>query len=116
MRGAGERERFSAQWRDPVVAERLQEAGLDDPALLGASFLADAPRAAAAGRRSAELDDEHPYRISRGVRTPYDIAPFVQLMQIDAPQRRFFESELVRRLWPEPIATPRARPSSPRTR
>jgi spermidine synthase len=102
-RGPVSAERFRAQWRDPVVAERLQEAGLDDPALLGASFLADAPvlRQLVAG--APELDDEHPYRISPRVRTPYDIAPFVQLMQIDAPQRRFFESELVRRLWPEPM-------------
>ena len=42
-RGPVSVERFSAQWRDPVVGDRLQEAGLDDPAQLGASFLADAP-------------------------------------------------------------------------
>ncbi len=101
-RGPVSVERFSAQWRDPVVGDRLREAGLDDPSQLGASFIADAPALRELAAATPLLDDDHPYRISPRVRTPYDVLPFVRLMQVEAPMRRFDESELVRRLWPEP--------------
>ena len=96
-------ERFSAQWRDPVVSTRLREAGFDDPSQLGALFLADAPvlRSLVAG--VPPLDDDHPYRLSPSTRSmgPTDTEWFVRQTQVDQPLRRFFESELVKRLWPE---------------
>ena len=94
-------ERFAAQWRDPVVAGRLREAGLDDPSQLGALFLGDAPvlRSFVAG--APPLDDDHPYRLSPRPSDGVETGGFVRLMQIDQPLRRFFESDLVKRLWPE---------------
>ena len=102
-RGPVDSARFSAQWRDPLVAQRLHEAGFDDPAQIGATFLADAPALREIAGDAPALDDDHPYRISPRVRIPYDVGPFVRLMQIEAPRRRFYASELVSRLWPEPV-------------
>jgi predicted membrane-bound spermidine synthase len=96
-------ERFSAQWRDPVVSKRLREAGFDDPSLLGATFLADAPALRSLVAGTPPLDDDHPYRLSP-VTSPggsSDLDWFARFMQIEQPMQRFFESELVRRLWPE---------------
>ena len=97
-------ERFAAQWRDPVVAVRLREAGLDDPSQLGALFLADAPALRSIVAGAPPLDDDHPYRLSPRMRSipRSDMDWFVRLMQVDEPRRRFFESDLVKRLWPEP--------------
>jgi predicted membrane-bound spermidine synthase len=100
-RGPVSAERFAAQWRDPVVAERLREAGLDDPSQLGALFLGDAPALRSLVAGSPPLDDDHPYRMSPRAADGSDLEGFVRFMQIDQPRRRFFESELVKRLWPE---------------
>jgi hypothetical protein len=56
------------------------------------TILADAP----------PLDDDHPYRLlpSTVSMGPSDTLWFTGLMQIEEPARRFFESELVNRLWP----------------
>ena len=90
-------ERFAAQWRDPVVAMRLREAGLDDPAQLGALFLADAPALRAIVAGAPPLDDDHPYRLSPNMRPvpSSDMAWFVRLMQVEEPQP-FFDSALVK--------------------
>jgi spermidine synthase len=102
-RGPVSADRFSSQWHDPRVAERLREAGLDAPAQLGALFIADAPALREFTAGTPPLDDDHPYRLSPRLRLPYDVKSFVRMLQIDAPLERFFASELVRRLWPEPI-------------
>ncbi len=94
-------EHFAAQWRDPVVAERLREAGLDDPSQLGALFLADAPALRSFVAGAPPLDDDHPYRLSPRMTYGSDNDAFVRFMQVDEPRRRFFESDLVKRLWPE---------------
>jgi predicted membrane-bound spermidine synthase len=102
-RGPVSAERFSAQWRDPVVSGRLREAGFDDPSQLGSTFLADAESLRALVAGTPPLDDDHPYRLSPRVHAhgSSDLDWFVHLMQVEKPMRRFFESELVKRLWPE---------------
>jgi spermidine synthase len=100
-RGPVSAERFAAQWRDPVVSERLREAGLDDPSQLGALFLADAPALRSLVAGAPPLDDDHPYRMSPRVADGSDRDAFVRLMQVEQPLRRFFESDLVKRFWPE---------------
>ena len=102
-RGPVDAERFSAQWRDPVVSTRLEEAGLHDPALLGATFLADGPALRTLAAGAPPLEDDYPYRLSPRVLPAHDLAPFIPMLEIAGPQRRFFASELVSRLWPEPI-------------
>ena len=100
-RGPVSAERFSAQWRDPVVATRLREAGLDDPSQLGSLFLADAEALRSIVAGTPPLDDDHPYRLSPRIGIPQaDMDWFVRLMQVDEPRRRFYSSELIERLWP----------------
>ena len=96
-------QRFSAQWRDPVVSARLREAGIDTPAQLGAVFMADAAMLRPLLAGVPPLDDDHPYRLLPTTTSigPSDLDWFVGLMQVEQPARRFFESELVRRLWPQ---------------
>ncbi len=107
-RGPVSAERFAAQWQDPVVSMRMREAGLDDPSQLGALFLADAPALRSIVAGTPPLDDDHPYRLSPSMRAvpSTDRDWFVRQIQIEEPRRRFFESDLVRRLWPEPWLEP----------
>src|SRR5262249_42249936 len=78
------------------------EAGLDDPAQLGALFIADAPALRSLVAGTPPLDDDHPYRLAPYVIRPDDsnLLEFERLMQVAQPPRRCFESERVRRLWP----------------
>jgi predicted membrane-bound spermidine synthase len=102
-RGPVRAERFSAQWRDPVVSRRLVEAGFDDPSQLGATFLADAKALRELVAGALPLDDDHPYRLSPGLgpRRGSDLGWYERVMQVEPAMQRFFASELVARLWPE---------------
>ena len=61
-RGPNNPERFASQWHDPVVRERLREAGLESPSQLGALFLADAKTLKELTADDPPLDDDHPHR------------------------------------------------------
>jgi spermidine synthase len=105
-RGPVSEERFEAQWRDPVVARRLLEAGIEEPSQLGALFLADAPALLAFVADTPPLDDDHPYRLSPRVDEDSSGDEFTRMMQIEAPLRRFLESDLIARLWPRSMREP----------
>lgn len=105
-RGAGgpvDEERFAGQWHDPVVRERLREAGLESPSQLGALFLADAKTLKELTADDPPLDDDHPHRLSaqrRAPPSPPSIAFYMDLMETGAARERFANSAWIRRLWP----------------
>ena len=54
----------SRQWRDPRLLPRLREEALESPAIMGTTFLGDAPFLAGLTRDVAPLVDDRPYRVS----------------------------------------------------
>lgn len=100
-RGPVPEERFSAQWRDPVVAGELADLGFEAPEWLGATFLADATTIAEWTRGAAVLDDDHPGRIlPRYPRDENGDPTYRAWMQPRAIRERFATSAFIRALWP----------------
>jgi spermidine synthase len=98
-RGPVSEERFSRQWRDPVVAPTLRALGIEAPEQLGALFLADATSLRQLTDGVAPLDDDHPLRISP--RFPTALDPFYpRFMDTGDTAGRFAASDYVATLWP----------------
>ncbi|HEX2658382.1 MAG TPA: fused MFS/spermidine synthase [Polyangia bacterium] len=91
---------FAAQWRDPVVGPELLRLGLESPAQLGATFLADAAQLAPWFGAVPPLDDAHPHRLSPRRPAP-ERQDFIERWMEAAPAAARFEaSAFVRALWP----------------
>lgn len=97
-------ERFAQQWNDPVVAARLKAAGLESPAQLGATFLADAATLAREGAEAAPLADDFPYRIDPRHAALRPSNRYAELMETGKARERFRASGFVRSHWPAPWA------------
>ena len=96
-------ERFASQWHDPVVRDRLRDAGLESPSQLGALFLADAATLKELTAGDLPLDDDHPHRLSphrRPPPAPASMSFYMELMETGAARERFANSAWIRRLWP----------------
>jgi spermidine synthase len=91
-------ERFTAPWRDPVLAARLREIGIDGPELLGTTFLADAAQLRDWTGPGPALQDDHPQRVSHALQP--DVAEYVRFMDADAARERFRTSGYVSTVWP----------------
>jgi spermidine synthase len=103
VRGPAERvdaERFSAQWRDPRVAGELVALGFEDPALLGAYFLADGDTLRELVRDVPPLVDEFPHRLNPIPPRAFTHADHPQLVDPELNRERFRASAHVARLWP----------------
>jgi len=91
---------YAAQWLDPMVGARLREAGLENPAQLGALFLADASTLSQMLAEDAPLTDNHPYRLSPYMLFPEDYAWYLQLMDVSLAKERFAQSDQIKTLLP----------------
>ena len=98
--GPASASRFARQWEDPRVAPRLRAAGFASPALLGATFLADAAQIGALTRGLPPLVDDYPYRLDPRRPGAHPSPAYAQLMETGQTRQRFAQSALVRRLWP----------------
>jgi predicted membrane-bound spermidine synthase len=98
--GGVSEERFARQWSDPRVGPLLREAGLDSPAHLGATFLADAAALRALTDGVPPVVDGHPYRLDPSDLGPFPSPEYHRLMDTGAARARFRASPLVARLWP----------------
>jgi spermidine synthase len=97
-------EELGRQWREPRLAERLREEALEWPAVLGTTFIGDAPFLNGLTRDAAPVMDDRPYRISAASPDPAVAFPYYRsLADTTATRRRFEESAAVRRLWPEAL-------------
>ena len=92
--------RFASQWNDPVVGTRLRGSGLENPAQLGALFLADSTTLQQMLAEVLPLTDNHPYRLSPHMLFPDDYTWYVELMDVSATRERFSQSDLIKGLWP----------------
>ena len=103
-RGPVPEERFSAQWRDPVVGPELVAVGLERPEQLGATFIADAQTLGEWTRGAPPLDDDHPNRIlSRPPSMSPEEAYYRSWGDAPAARQRFASSAFVRGLWPSQL-------------
>ena len=91
---------YASQWLDPISGARLREAGLENPAQLGALFLADASTLSQMLAEDAPLTDNHPYRLSPYMLFPEDYAWYLQLMDVSLARERFTQSEQIKTLLP----------------
>lgn len=99
-RGPVSEERFTSQWRDPVVAARLKEAGLESPEQMGALFLADAESLAGRLADIPPLVDDRPHRLNPRTLAPPRSPLYFEMMETEPARQRFRASRLITQLWP----------------
>jgi len=105
--GPGSAERFSQQWRDPVVDSWLRDLGFELPEQLGALFLAGAEDLREMTVGIEPLEDDHPKRLGESVLPPAEqIRTFRPWLDPALARQRFAQSTLVRRLWPPELRAP----------
>jgi spermidine synthase len=105
-RGPHALERFTRQWRDPRVLEELSAVGLEQPAQLGAQFIAGPEYLREIIGETAPLVDDYPQRLSASLDADWLESQRAQhraLADAEACRRRFERSGLLRRLWPESL-------------
>jgi len=87
-------------WRDPLAAQRLVANGFEQPAQLGASFLADAEQLRQWVGATPPLIDDRPKRIAPT--QPFDQVPpdYDQWLEPEGAQRRFLASPWIAQHWP----------------
>jgi spermidine synthase len=91
---------FGAQWSDPVVGPQLRADGFESPEQLGACFVADAAQLASFMATAPALVDDFPRLLSADVDRV--LSPvYTEMMAVAGARRRFAESPVIARLWPE---------------
>lgn len=100
-----DREAFSGQWHDPVVAPELRTLGFDNPEQLGAFFIADGERLQRWIGNALPLVDNFPKRLyphlfSLPIAEADD---YVGFMNNPASSTNFKTSRYIKRLWPASI-------------
>jgi spermidine synthase len=91
---------FSRLWRDAAAAPRLAANGLEYPAQLGATFLADAAQLRRWYALTPALTDDYPKRLAPEAAPVDPPAEYAAWLDPDAARRRFQESQWVARHWP----------------
>ena len=97
-------ERFTRQWRDPVVAPELRALGFETPEQLGALFMDDADGLRALSQDVPPSADNYPKRFSTSNVLWTDQATLYRSwMDARRARERFLRSPLITRLWPAPM-------------
>jgi len=98
-------ESFTRPWRNPAQQDRLADIGLPSPAHLGALYIADGERLQDWVGDTPPLEDDHPHRIRPSGPTIglAQIERYADFMNHPDSGAAFSSSEVMTRLWPEPI-------------
>jgi spermidine synthase len=91
---------FARLWRDPVAAPRLAANGFEQPAQLGAAFLADAAQLRRWYGAAPELTDDHPKRLAAELVLDRPVEEYRPWLHPDRALRRFEASSWVAAHWP----------------
>jgi predicted membrane-bound spermidine synthase len=95
---------FRQQWQEPYIAEEMKAIGFERPEQLGALFIGDAAFLRNLTRGHPPLVDNFPKRILSD--SPLGTGSsnlYRSLTDTDAARARFAESDLIQRLWPQPL-------------
>ncbi|MDH3684802.1 MAG: fused MFS/spermidine synthase [Myxococcales bacterium] len=94
-------ERFTAQWRDPIVGAEMAELGFERPEQLGALFIGDAGYLRALTADTLPVTDDRPRRILAETRHPGGVPPeYAQWMNTVDARERFASSDWLDEIWP----------------
>ena len=97
---------FNRQWNDPVVAAEMRRLGFERPEQLGALFIGDAAYLRGLIADSPPLVDDDPKLIEAPVSRQEEADRlFGSFADVGAARARFQNSRLIKRLWPERLAT-----------
>jgi len=108
---------FTAAWNDPRVISQLHEIGFEVPEQVGATFLGDADDLRHLTGDTPPITDDRPRRLRpAATRLSLLAAPtevnrdafrnlITAMVDTRRAQQAFERSPLIRRLWPEPLAT-----------
>ena len=91
---------FSRLWRDALAAPRIAASGLEHPAQLGATFLADSEQLRRWYGETPALTDDHPKRIAPETSAESPMGEYAEWLRSDGAQRRFQGSHWVATHWP----------------
>jgi len=91
---------FARLWRDPVAAPRIVANGFEQPAQLGAAFLADAAQLRRWYGATPELTDDRPKRLAAEAVLGRPVEEYLQWLLPDPARRRFEASPWVAAHWP----------------
>jgi spermidine synthase len=94
-------ETFGRIWGDGASAAGLRDIAVEDPAQLGALFIADAGALSAWVGDARPLVDDRPSRLSAEVPTQADLDAMWSIAEGSRPSVAFSESPFVRAVWPE---------------
>jgi spermidine synthase len=95
---------FIRPWSDPRMGPNLRAIGIELPEQLGALFLGGPQYLQRLAAEAEPLTDDRPKRISDQLPNSFDAeAAYLPWMNLRNAQRRFDESSLVRRYWPEEL-------------
>ncbi len=87
---------FERAWSDPVIGPDLRAIGLEEPALLAATFLMDASQLQEWSADTAPLVDDRPKRLANLTPLPSEVYPdFEPMLATAAVRERFAASEWV---------------------
>jgi predicted membrane-bound spermidine synthase len=105
IKGPGRRlawEELQRWWDDPAARADLGRIGVENPEQLPALFLMDAPEIDHLTNETLPLTDLFPKRLSDTPAVPAETDRFAkEYMPAPGAQRRFRDSELMARLWPD---------------
>lgn len=93
---------FSRLWQGSSGLS-LAELGLEYPAQLGASFIADATTLNQWIVNAQPLNDNHPKRLTLHSAYDQDLKRYADWMDNEAARQRFSESVFIRQYWPDEI-------------
>jgi len=102
--GPGSRERFTLQWRDPVVRSDLELLAVETPEQLGALFMGGPEYLEELAGEALPLTDDQPKRLSD---EPFAVAKgvgaYVPWVDKDETRLRFEQSPWIANVWPQEL-------------
>lgn len=93
-------DRVTRLWREPAIARDISALGFEQPAQLGATFIADAGQIKSWIDASPVLSDSYPKRLAESGPDTAAMQQYAKWLDTTACAQRFSASEWIRTVWP----------------